>query len=61
METSFSAGLTLTPLLGKKYEGSVSMSLVKPQAQGSMITKTSKSVIGQSNRHTSRLKSQRTD
>jgi hypothetical protein len=34
-EISFNVGSTLTPLLGKKDEGSVSMPLVKPQGQGS--------------------------
>jgi hypothetical protein len=58
---SFNVGSTLTPLLGKKDEGSVSIPLVKPQGQGSKITKTSRVVLGQSNRHTSHLKSQQTD
>jgi hypothetical protein len=35
-------GSTLTPLLGKKDEGRVSMPLAKPQGQGSKITKTSR-------------------
>jgi hypothetical protein len=30
MEISFSVGLALTPLLGKKDEGSILMSLAKP-------------------------------
>jgi hypothetical protein len=34
-EISFNVGSTLTPLLGKKDEGSVSMPLAKPQGQGS--------------------------
>jgi hypothetical protein len=61
MEISSHVGSALTPLLGKKEEGSVSMSLAKPQGQGSLITKTSSSALGPSNRHTSRLKLQRTD
>jgi hypothetical protein len=60
-EISFNVGSTLTPLLGKKNEGSVSMPLVKPQGQGSKITKTSRVALGQSNRHISHLKSQQTD
>jgi hypothetical protein len=35
--------------------------LAKPQGPGAMITKTSRSALGQSNGHTSHLKSQRTD
>jgi hypothetical protein len=58
---SFNVGSTLTPLLSKKDEGSVSMPLVKPQKQGSKTTKTSRGAHGQSNRHTSRLKSQQTN
>jgi hypothetical protein len=57
-EISFNVGSTLTPLLGKKDEVSVSMPLSKPQGQGSKITKTSRGALGQSNRHTSCLKSQ---
>jgi hypothetical protein len=34
---------------------------VKPQGQGSKITKTSRVALGQSNRHTSHLKSQQMD
>jgi hypothetical protein len=60
-ETNFSVGSILTPLLGKKDEGSISMSPTKPQGQGSMITKTSSSALGEGNRHTSHLKSQQTD
>jgi hypothetical protein len=60
-EISFNVGSTLTPLLGKKDEGSVSMPLAKPQGQESKITKTSRTALGQSNRHISHLKSQQTD
>jgi hypothetical protein len=60
-EISFNVGSTLTPLLGKKDEGSVSMPLAKPQGQGSKIVKTSRGALGQSNRHTTRLKSQQMD
>jgi hypothetical protein len=61
MEISSCVGSALTPLLCKKDEGSISLSLAKPQGQGFMITKTSRSVLCSSNRHTSRIKSQRTD
>jgi hypothetical protein len=58
MGTSLSVGSAMTPLLGKRMKGKHSNSLVKPQGQGSMITKTSRSELGQSNGHTSHLKSQ---
>jgi hypothetical protein len=59
-EISFNVGSSLTSLLGKKDEESVSIPLAKPQGQGSEITKTSRVALGQSNRHISRLKSQQT-
>jgi hypothetical protein len=40
MKRSFSVGSTSTPLLGNKNEGWCTKSLVKPQGQRSMVTKT---------------------
>jgi hypothetical protein len=58
MGRSLSVGSALTPPLGKRMKGKHSNSLVKPQGQGSMINKTSRNALGQSNGHTSRLKLQ---
>jgi hypothetical protein len=50
-----------THCLAKRTKDGCTESLVKPQGQGSMMTKTSRSALGWSNGDTSHLKSQRID
>jgi hypothetical protein len=68
-EISFNMGSTLTPLLSKKDEGSVRSQRMKEVFEATRKTKVARiydhqdirGALGQSNRHTGRLKSQQTD
>jgi hypothetical protein len=61
-KTSFRVGSDFDDhSLAKRMRDGGTESLGKPQGQGAMITKTSRSALGQSKRHTGRLKSQQID